>query len=154
MGVMDNAITSSKSCFKCGQKKARTEFYRHPQMGDGLLGKCKQCTKADSNAHRLANLEKVREYDRQRSKLPERLKLAALISARWRNADARRLKCHNAVAKAVRSGRLLRQPCSVCGSPKSEAHHESYDRPLDVVWYCSVHHKARHKEMAIDGIEP
>ncbi len=121
---MDDAITSSKMCFKCGQTKARTEFYRHPRMRDGLLGKCKQCATSDSNAYRLASLDKVREYDRQRSKLPERIRLSAQISARWRKADARRSRCHNAVTRAVRSGRLLRQPCSVCGSPKSEAHHE------------------------------
>lgn len=37
-----------KQCFKCGVTKTRSEFYAHPQMGDGLLGKCKTCTKADT----------------------------------------------------------------------------------------------------------
>lgn len=149
---MNNANTSSKTCFKCGETKSRAEFYKHPAMGDGLLGKCKTCTKKDVNDHRLANLEKIRAYDRDREKNPARAKAAAEISARWKKEDQRRTKSHNAVTRAIRSGVLLRQPCCICGAEKSIAHHESYDRPLDVVWYCQPHHKQRHKEMVLQGI--
>lgn len=41
-----------KQCFKCKAVKDRSEFYAHPQMGDGLLGKCKACTRRDSEARR------------------------------------------------------------------------------------------------------
>jgi hypothetical protein len=151
---MINANSSSmKTCFKCGTSKPRTEFYKHPDMGDGLLGKCKECTKKDANAHRLANLDKIREYDKRRSKLPHRIKMATAVNNLWRAEDKRRVVCHGAVSKAIRSGKLTRMPCVVCGSNKSLAHHESYDMPLDVVWYCQIHHKARHKKMVIDGIE-
>ena len=41
----------TKVCKKCGIEKPLTEFYKHPSMGDGYLGKCKDCTKDD--VHRL-----------------------------------------------------------------------------------------------------
>jgi hypothetical protein len=143
-----------KTCFKCGVCQPRSNFYKHSGMSDGLLGKCKECTKKDVNSHRLLNLEKVRQYDRDRAKNPERAKAASEISARWRKEDKRRTAAHNAVARAIRSGSIEKRPCSVCGSEKSLAHHESYDSPLEVVWYCQIHHKARHKEMVLNEIYP
>lgn len=48
-----------------------------------------------------------------------------------------------AVSSAIRSGRLLPQPCEVCGL-KAEAHHSDYSRPLDVRWLCPSHHGVEH----------
>ena len=50
--------------------------------------------------------------------------------------DAARAK----VAQAVKSGKLIRLPCLVCGDPNSQAHHEDYSKPLEVQWLCQHHH--------------
>lgn len=148
-------MTSSlKTCFKCGESQPRSNFYKHAAMADGLLGKCKTCTKKDVLAHRLRNIDAIRAYDRERSKNKERIAAAAEISRRWRAEDRRRAVSHSAVAYAIRTGRLTKKSCSVCGSSESVAHHESYDKPLQVVWYCQIHHKDRHRQMSIEGIEP
>ena len=68
----------------------------------------------------------------------------AAANAAYRARNRKKLAAHNAVSKALLRGKLERQPCWVCGE-KAEAHHPDYDRPLDVVWLCSPHHKEVHK---------
>ena len=59
-----------KTCFKCSRRLPVSEFYAHPMMGDGHLGKCKDCTKMDSKLHNAerrkdaAWVEKERERGR------------------------------------------------------------------------------------------
>jgi hypothetical protein len=57
-----------KVCFKCGESKPRTEFYTHKQMGDGLLGKCKTCTKRDSFARHNEKLKDVEWVESERAR--------------------------------------------------------------------------------------
>ena len=51
------------------------------------------------------------------------------------------------VYSAIKSGKLDRVPCEVkaCKNPKSEAHHNDYSKPLEVIFLCSKHHAACHK---------
>jgi hypothetical protein len=141
-----------KTCFKCGVPKELKEFYKHPQMADGHLSKCIECAKADVLRHRAANLDAVQAYDRERGKLPHRLanvrayhkahpdKIAKYHRKTWEKYPERR-NAAVAVGNAVRDGRLMKQPCEVCGATKVEAHHDDYTKPLEVRWLCNPHHK-------------
>jgi hypothetical protein len=48
------------------------------------------------------------------------------------------------MTEALRDGRLTRQPCLVCGNPRSEGHHPDYRFPLKVYWLCRRHHSQVH----------
>ena len=63
-----------KKCFKCNIEKELTYFYKHSQMGDGHLNKCKDCTKIDTKKNRKENLDYYRDYDKKRNKLDHRKK--------------------------------------------------------------------------------
>lgn len=48
------------------------------------------------------------------------------------------------VLQAIAAGKLVRQPCEVCGAQVVEAHHADYSKPLDVMWLCARHHAEWH----------
>ena len=135
-------MVAAKTCFKCSSVRPLDDFYRHPGMADGRLNKCKACTKADVRAHRRDN-DSVREYDRERAKLPHRVAKQIRVTREWRAANPERRAAHIALGNAVRDGRVKQQPCWVCGE-RAEAHHPDYSAPLEVVWLCPMHHKRTH----------
>lgn len=138
-----------KTCFKCLRAKPLAEFYVHKQMADGHLNKCKECTKSDVRYHRKDNLEKVRSYDVARAKAPQRrAKNVARTRGRRAKGDGY-MAAHNAVARAIKSGNLQRSPCQMCGTENHvHAHHDDYSKPLEVMWLCPIHHRARHDFLA------
>jgi hypothetical protein len=62
-------------------------------------------------------------------------------------------RAHNAVENAIRRGKIVPQPCEICGSFKQmkdgrrdvQAHHDDYSKPLEVRWLCQIHHHEWHR---------
>lgn len=133
-----------KQCIKCGCIFALSEFYRHAQMADGHLNACKACVRVAVKANREANIARYREHDRRRFREPGRRAFQYHSSKVLRRLYPERYRARTAVGNALRDGRLTREPCEVCASPKSEAHHDDYSKPLTVRWLCRVHHEAHH----------
>jgi hypothetical protein len=74
--------------------------------------------------------------------------LGKVMNRELENAQKRRyckrypekIRAHRIVYKAIRQGELKKLPCIICGCLKVEAHHDDYDKPLDVIWVCKNHH--------------
>lgn len=83
---------------------------------------------------------KNREYERERHR-----QFRAENPDWWRKYEyGKKTKAKDKVSGAIRYGKLAKQPCEKCGSLRVQAHHDDYDRPLDVRWLCSVHHGEEH----------
>lgn len=142
----------SKECFRCHEIKPLRDFYRHPKMADGRLGKCKVCTKNDVTANRCANILHYREYDKERNGDSERIAAIGERTKQWRRKNPRKWAAQIILNNAIHVGKLQRRVCAKCGK-KAHAHHENYDYPLDVIWLCAIHHSERHMELKKQGIE-
>jgi len=129
----------SKKCFKCGETKPLSFFYKHKQMKDGHVNKCKQCNKNDVATHRIDNIEKIREYDRNRGNRQDKSYLKE-----YRKNNPKKYKAHCMVNNHKRSGNISELPCELCGDKKVVAHHDDYDLPLNVRWLCHAHHSQWH----------
>jgi hypothetical protein len=140
--IADNAnhpdqqpIDYVKICSGCYETKPATDFYRSAINKDGLCGQCKIC------------------HNKQVSKSKKNKKLLSYKQIApnkkfWLYENKLKKKAHQDVSYAILTGRLVRQPCERCGTTQHiVAHHEDYNKPLDVVWLCKHHHKERHLEI-------
>lgn len=150
-----------KTCFKCNKEKPLVMFYKHKQMADGHLNKCKDCTKNDVHKHRSENLDRIQEYDRNRPNRKERAEKQSVYHSfgkgsqvardagkKYARSNPIRYKANNAVSNAIRDGRLIRpKECSECGIEcKPHGHHDDYNKPLSVRWLCIRCHNEFHKQ--------
>lgn len=140
-------------CRSCLATKPPSDFYASNKT------RCKECVKTAVAAHRLANIERVRSYDRLRSSMPHRIAAReqyaktkayaeghAAAAKRWQAKHPERRAAHITLGNAIRSGAVT--PWPVCEVPECDAmphaHHPHYGAPLLVTWLCPTHHRAAH----------
>lgn len=144
-----------KQCFKCRETKHLSEFYAHPKMGDGHLGKCKTCTKRDVSeriellwsdpvwvAKERARCRKKQECYRQQGKA----KTYPVAISRWAKLNRHKRRAHLAACRAVKKGKIkIMTSCESCGATgKLHKHHADYSKPLEVRWLCPKCHGRVH----------
>lgn len=120
------------------------------------MHECKECWKSRVRKNRAARIEHYRDYDKRRTRRPDRIAARAeyertnpepvrRAKAAWSERNRQKRQAQIAVSNAVRDGRLTKEPCVVCGSEEQiHGHHEDYSRPLDVIWLFPRHHSEYH----------
>ena len=114
-----------KKCSHCHEIKSFDFFHSDKTSPTGYSSYCKPCKKEKDKL-----IQKSRTYNKDSKE-------------QWRKTFPERKNAHSKVFRALKSGKIFKQPCFVCGSA-AEAHHPDYSRPLDVVWLCPPHHCQAH----------
>lgn len=142
-------------CRECGCSDTSNFYWSNKSL-------CKDCVRKTVTKYREENLEEVQAYDRNRSNLPHRIQARKEIAENWKKSPKLKKRrnelqknwqekntikraAHIIVGNAIRDGKLIPQPCEICGKQKVDAHHDDYTKPLDVRWLCTKHHAEHHK---------
>jgi len=156
-----------KECRKCGEYKDLSEYYKHKQMHDGYINICKECTRNRVTAHRWSNIDKAREYDRNRPNYLQRNKnnlekirnlsekdrkehySKANLASKLSKSSNNKKVVNQLVSNSIRGNKIIKNTeCEHCGvKSKLDAHHENYLEPLNVIWLCRPCHGKRHKQI-------
>ncbi len=128
-------------CPKCKETKPPVAFSEHTKRANGKQVYCKECRRKWRVANRGELLRRNRDYNQK-----HREQQIEAERARHKKNPKQR-KCRHAVRYAIQTGAIVQGPCefsdsSCCGAV--HAHHDDYDKPLDVRWMCRSHHKRHH----------
>ncbi len=148
-----------KKCKKCEEIKLFEAF----SLG---YNKCKECRNKYHREYWKKNrgrfLERMRIYGRTYGRIDERAEKRLASSRKYKEANKERIKIkqksyeksnkHKISAKlkvryAIKVGVLTREPCETCGIIENiHAHHDDYNKPLNVRWLCAKHHGKFHRQ--------
>jgi hypothetical protein len=133
--MSERAKVSAKRCTKCGQVKRISLFSRRGRHTDQRRSQCTPCRVKYTKRWQRLHPECLRAYRRRQQ---------THGSPYWRRYAACQL-----VYWAVVTGYIPRKyNCEKCGidakHAKLQRHHPDYDRPLDVVWLCTMCHAKEH----------
>ncbi len=107
----------TKQCYKCGEVKPVSEFYRRTDTPSGLRGPCKLCQRVYSVRFRKKNPGKIKAASNKHYK--ENKATLCIKRAIWRKENTERVrasdkKCHDKKMAVIRSHKEDRG-CLVCG---------------------------------------
>lgn len=169
-------MSQTKQCSRCKNVKPVEEFAVRSDRPCGRQSRCRKCQSdvyQENREHNLAVCKIYREtipeiikerkaeyYRKNVGHITERVKnyrqtergkeVNREIARRLREKHPDKIMARSAVYLAIRDGRLVPQPCEICGATTDiEAHHESYapEHHLDVNWLCPKHHKHLHMNL-------
>lgn len=86
-----------KTCTTCKHEKPLTDFYKHPNMAQGRMSKCKKCKISYTSQYATENRDKRREWnDRWVEKNPE---ANAECKRNWNSQNPETRRHHDAIRR-------------------------------------------------------
>jgi hypothetical protein len=143
------AATPTPTTKRCTACKRTTPIKLMKNHGGGRPASiCKACSNAQRRPRYWADVERSRARGRTYARSARGRELNRQAVARWQAANALKVKAAARARLAIARGDIIKpEICEVrgCTSVPRDAHHQSYTRPLDVIFVCPSHHAAIHR---------
>lgn len=111
---------------------------------------CRECARIGERKYRASPKGQARSriYFKRINARPDRkAKLKDWQKKSYGSADGwTRRYARLKVQKAIQDGKLIREPCEICGESPAHGHHDDYGKPLAVRWLCRSHHREWHRQ--------
>jgi hypothetical protein len=144
-------MAMKKRCFKCGLEKPLEEFYKHPQMGDGHLNKCKECTKKDVRENYDKNAEDPDYVERERARGRDKHHRLYRGIKNY-NPERDRIRIRNYKERFPEKYMASMRSCRIRVQEGCDKHHWSYNEEhwLDIIPFTHNDHMKLHRYMIYD----
>lgn len=133
----------TKICFKCGVNKPIDLFYKHPEMKDGHLNKCIECTKRDVRNKYKENIKDESYVEKERIRGRDKYKRLNYRLKPVSNPLIRNSEYTNLHRKVKSLGYDLKN---------KEIHHWNYNKMGSIFIVSRRLHKLIHKFIKLDSL--
>lgn len=153
-----------KFCPKCNTTREKAFFHKNRSKKDGLSSWCVYCQheqkikyyknpeaifkrKIYDKFNRKGGTYNSIEYQRNY----RNTEIGKLVSKKgvslYKKRHPEKHSAHQKIYRAIKSGKIQKEPCWVCGDINSHGHHSNYFLPYSVIWVCKKHHSMIHKKL-------
>lgn len=156
MVKMLSVVDGKKKCCDCHEWLSVDNFDTYNKNGKTYYqSKCKPCRKIYNTSKEVReknkiqqekNKEKYKETAKRYNQSKRGREVRRKASKKYWDANSKKNSARKKVRTALRNGSMVRpNKCSMCGKQcKPEAHHEDYNKPLDIIWVCKSCHTNIH----------
>ena len=145
---IEKPVVHYKVCKTCQAILPLDDFFKEHRTKDGFKLICKVCYTARCRAYDQRPERKAKA----KANLKEKLKdptFKSQLNARvlgYYHSNKQKWRTRANARYAIKTGKLVKQPCEVCSNPIVQAHHDDYSNPLKVRWLCQIHHAEIHRK--------